>query len=45
MQPLYEALRGGRANNDVEWDPEQENAGEFNKAKMALATAALRPGQ
>lgn len=39
MRPLYEALRGKKPSDDVQWVPEREDA--FKEAKTALATAAL----
>lgn len=39
MHPLYEALRGKKGNQELEWTPERVRA--FEEAKMALANAAL----
>ncbi|CAL1568882.1 unnamed protein product [Knipowitschia caucasica] len=39
MHPLYDALRGRRGNQVVEWSPERVLA--FDRAKTALAEAAL----
>ncbi len=39
MRPLYEALRGKKANSEVDWSPERDKA--FCAVKAALANAAL----
>ena len=39
MRPLYESLRGKRANNEVDWSPERDKA--FCATKTALANATL----
>ena len=39
MHPLYEALKGKKGNQDIEWTTERLQA--FDKAKTALADAAL----
>lgn len=38
MHPLYDALKGKRGNQDIEWTPERLAA--FDRAKAALADAA-----
>lgn len=40
MSPLYEALRGKRANADVDWTPQRIQA--FEDTKAALAMRAVR---
>lgn len=39
MHPLYEALKGKRGNQEVDWTPERVRA--FDSAKKALAGAAM----
>lgn len=39
LQPLYSALRKGKANDPIEWSPQRAQA--FQQAKDALASAAL----